>query len=134
MWAWRVERVETLHRSRQGCLVSSGAIHQRLSVYPVVYARTQGEKDSLSANVSLEGVVSMLSQLCTEGKGSQVRVVPWRNIYQSGASRLGTPADKRSRSMQQWLFLHPGVSTSARHARVSAPTDAAHGSGTCDRG
>jgi len=134
MWAWRAERVETFHKSRQGCLVSSGASHQRLCVYPVVYACTQGEKDSLGANVSPEGVVSVLSQLCTEGKGSQVRVVPRRNIYQSGASRLGTPADKLSRSTQQWLFLHPGVNTSARHARVSAPTDAVHGSGTCDRG
>jgi len=95
----------------KGRLVSSGASHQHLCVYPVVYARTQGEKDSLSANVSPEGVVSMLSQLCTEGKGSQVRVVPRWNVYRPGASRLGTPADRQSQSMQQWLFLHPGVST-----------------------
>jgi len=94
MWAWRVECVETFHRSRLGRLVSCGASHQRLCVYPVVYACTQGEKDSLSANVSPEGIVSMLSQLCTEGKDSQARVVPWRNNYQSRASRLGTPADK----------------------------------------
>jgi len=76
----------------------------------------------------------MLSQLCTGGKGSLVQVIPQRTVYLAGASRLGTPADRQSRSMQQWLFLHPGISASVCHARVSAPTNAAHGSGTCDRG
>jgi len=60
---------------------SSGASHQHLKVFSLwCMPAPQGGKGSLLANGPPEGAVPMLSQLCTGGKGSQVRVIPQRKF------------------------------------------------------
>jgi len=134
IWAWRVGHVETSTSPDSERLFFKWGQPPAFRCLSCGVCLHPGRERLPLANVSPRGVVPMLSPLCTGGKGSQVKVFPLRNIYLTGASRLGTLADRQSQSTQQRLFLHPGVSTSARHVRESAPTDAVHGSRTCDRG